>query len=127
MTCSQYHIAVASGQSLTRPATARWYDIQDCKHSDAAVENTTGCLLRGVNCDGGSAEGRGTAEGVDGEMIGQVVDAGAGVLLSHREVIAGAIVAPAVRNAHDARHHLVGYFQRQHDLAHARSHEDVFA
>ena len=63
--------------------------------------------LQSIHGYGGGVEGGGAAEGVDGLVVGEVVDALAGVLLGHLELIAGAIVAPAVRDTNHARHHLV--------------------
>ena len=79
------------------------------------------------NCDPRAVEGGGAAEGVDEEGVGEVVDAGAGVLLGDLQLNAEAIVAPAVRDADDASHYFVRRFERYRNRADARFHEHGLA
>ena len=79
----------------------------------------------GVDSDGQTVEGGGATKSVDGVVIGEVVDTRARVLMGHRELTAGTIVAPAVRDAHHAAHHLVRNFHRQHDRSDSRSHQRI--
>src|ERR1043166_6235319 len=64
----------------------------------------------------------GIAKLVNRLMGRNVVDTRARMLLGHRDPVPRAIVPPTVRNANDARHHLLRHLERQHDLSHARSH-----
>ena len=72
-----------------------------------------------------AVERGGAAQSIDSQVISEVIDTGARVLLRDRQMISRTVVTPAMGNAHDARHHLDRYLQRQHDLTHARTHQHV--
>src|SRR3990172_6227821 len=61
-------------------------------------------------------------ERVEARLVGQEIRADAGVLAGDAQPGAGSVVAEAVREARDARHHLVAHDHPRLDLSHARAH-----
>src|SRR5262252_7277427 len=70
------------------------------------------------------AEGGGAAKRINGQVVCNVVDAGAGVLASYFQLDLTAIMSPAVRNTDHARHNVVRYFDGQLNRSRSRSHQD---
>ena len=61
----------------------------------------------GIDCYRRSIESRCSANCINVRLVCEIVDAGTGVLLGHRESVAFSIVSPAMWNANDTAHDLV--------------------